>query len=93
MKLLLEEKCSFSGGLGESCKLKYILFSQKESIGDVYGFVVQKTLGNEIVEQEEASHITDDLKIAKYIYSKILEGAITPISLNYVVDDLMYEFD
>lgn len=73
--------------------LKYIIQESNYNGNILYGFKIEKYLNNQFSESECFENITDSYKIAQIILKKLYEGLVTPVTLCYVIDDIIGEIE
>lgn len=72
--------------------LKYYLLENNLHNITTYGIKIEKLNNNILDEVEEVSSITDNLDFAKEIFNKIIKNTVTPITLIYILDDLISQY-
>lgn len=86
---------SFVGEDGKTYVVTYKIISMPYKNTDIFGFEILKQLAcNEDlypVESETAQNITDCLDTANAIFKRLFDYQVTPVSLNYIIDDFIGE--
>lgn len=71
--------------------LNYVLTANLYDDNTVYGFVIEMITDGTADDKTVTDNVTDSLETAEYIFDLLVKSAVTPVSLDYIIDDFISE--